>query len=56
MTAGTVIMSLVAVTFQLLLLVGGGRAVDTTTNCKLTSEIQKERDALKLLEPLTNKM
>lgn len=49
-------MSLVAVTFQLLLLVGGGRAVDTTTNCKLTSEIQKERDALKLLEPLTNKM
>ncbi|KAL2084110.1 hypothetical protein ACEWY4_019628 [Coilia grayii] len=54
MTAFTV-MSLVAVAFQLMLLVGGGRASNNTMNCKLTTETPKERDALKLLEPLTNK-
>lgn len=47
---------IVAVVFQLMLLPSGGRASNNTSNCKLTTELKIERDALKLLEPLTNKM
>lgn len=46
---------IVAVVFQLMLLTSGGRASNNTSNCKLTTELKIERDALKLLEPLTNK-
>ncbi|XP_031432395.1 cation-dependent mannose-6-phosphate receptor isoform X2 [Clupea harengus] len=44
----------VAVAFQLMLLVGGGQASNNTKNCKLGTEYEKEQAALKLLEPLTN--
>lgn len=46
---------IVAIAFQLMLLMSGGRASNNTRNCKLTTELEKERAALKLLEPLTNK-
>ncbi|KAG5270809.1 hypothetical protein AALO_G00172550 [Alosa alosa] len=44
----------VAITFQLMLLMVGGRADSNTKNCKLGTGAD-ERAALNLLEPLTNK-
>lgn len=45
----------VAVALQLMLLIVCGRASENYKRCKLVTELDKERAALKLLEPLTNK-